>query len=155
MPDISETVLAFLRAQIDSVEQLEILLLLRREAEREWTPEEVGRTLSTHTDSVAARLVEFASAGVLVAKSANGELYYQYRPRQQEVERAVGELAEAYTKYPVRIISLIFSKPNDKIRTFADAFRFRKDDKCSRCVFHVRRYQSLMHSSAITGISPI
>jgi hypothetical protein len=41
----------------------------------------------------------------------------------------VDEVAAAYPRFRVSIINLIFSKPIDKIRTFADAFRLTKEEK--------------------------
>jgi hypothetical protein len=38
LPLLSEAVLAFIRKQVDSIDQLEILLLLKHDPEQEWTP---------------------------------------------------------------------------------------------------------------------
>ena len=44
-----------------------------------------------------------------------------------ELDQAVVRLAKDYAERRVTVITLIFSKPVDKLRTFADAFRLRKD----------------------------
>jgi hypothetical protein len=101
---------------------------LRRTSTKEWTAEEVGRTLSTNTESASYRLADFHSLGLIRAKSAEGKLYYRYAPDRADLDATIGELAEVYEKYPVRVINLIFSKPIERIKTFADAFRIRKKE---------------------------
>ena len=44
-----------------------------------------------------------------------------------DLHRAVAGLAREYAARRVTVIGLIFSKPVDKIRSFADAFRLRRD----------------------------
>jgi hypothetical protein len=54
----------------------------------------------------------------------------RWAPASPELERDVEALARAYAERRVSIIHLIFSKPSERIRTFADAFKFtrREDD---------------------------
>jgi hypothetical protein len=123
---IPDKVVAFLRDHIDSLEQLEVLLLLRNQPDKQWTPVEVSRTLSSNPASVVERLAQFAAKGFLATSEVKGTYQYCVQP---ELDQVIGEVADAYALYPVRIIGLIFSKPIDKIRTFADAFKLRKEDK--------------------------
>jgi hypothetical protein len=126
MPEVLERVLAFVREYIDSVDQLEILLLLRGGPEREWTAEEISRALSTSEASVVARLAYLQSVGLVEMKRPS---HYRYAPKSQDVAQVMEEVSAAYAQYRVRIINLIYSKPIDKIRTFADAFKLRKEDE--------------------------
>lgn len=127
MAEIPESVRTFLREYIDSVDQLEILLLLRRTRERRWTAAEVSRTLSTHHDSAAARLAEFSARGILSAEHSSAATCYQYGPRLPHLDSAIEEVAKAYSTFPTHLIDLIFSKPIDKIRTFSEAGRKKED----------------------------
>ena len=129
MPDIPDNVMTFLKEHIDSAEQVEMLRFLRNNADKEWTAQEISRSLSTQRDSAAHRLAQFHSLGILVMKPAQDGPIYQYRPKTQGLDATIAELAEAYSRYPVRVINLIYSKPIDKIRTFADAFKLRKEDQ--------------------------
>jgi hypothetical protein len=128
MSEIPETVVAFIRKYIDSVEQLEILLLLRRNAETEWTATEVSREISSNAEAVAVRMAEFASEGILLPKRLANESKYRYQPQDPEVDATIRQVAKAYGTYPVRIITLIVSKPIDKIKTFADAYKPKKEE---------------------------
>jgi hypothetical protein len=114
------TVLTFLCERIDSIEQLETLLLLQKNASKEWTAEEVSRTLFTTPESASSRLAEFHANGLVRFNSTAEAPRYQYAPKLRALEKTIADLAEAYAKYPVRVIDIIFSKPLNKIRTFTD-----------------------------------
>jgi len=119
---IPDTIERLIAEHIHSVEQLEVLLLLRRSA-RAWTAEEVAAELLTHRDSVAERLEDLTGRGFA---SRDGERY-AYAAGDAARDRAVDELAGYYARRRVTVIGLIFSKPSDTIRTFSDAFRLRGD----------------------------
>ncbi len=124
LPDI---VREFIIEHIDSVEQVEILLLLRQKTGRTWTAESMARELRIAVSSAATRLADLKKLGFVVAvDGAPNE--YRYAPRTPELDETVRGLAEAYSERRVTVINLIFSKPIDKIRTFADAFRLRRED---------------------------
>jgi hypothetical protein len=129
---IPDEVKAFLAAHIESVLQLEILLLLHGRAPRQWTAAELAQELRIDAVWASNQLAGLADAGVLgvsaaaAAPEATGPAY-RYEPRTAEMDRAVAGLAREYEARRVTIIGLIFSKPIDKLRSFADAFRIRKD----------------------------
>jgi hypothetical protein len=125
---LSEAVQQFIARYITSVDQIEILLLLKQDPSREWTAESVARKLFTQAEPTGQRLVELALQGLLSEKTISSLRSYRYEPRTVELDRAVNQLAAEYPKYRVTVINLIFSKPIDKIRTFADAFRLRQDE---------------------------
>ena len=124
--DLPEPVNRFIVEYLDSAEQLEILLLLFRHSERDWSAEGVARELRISPLSSAERLEEFAREGLLVR--GEGGAGYRFGPRDPSLVDAVRGLVAAYAERRVTVINLIFSKPVDKIRTFADAFRLRKED---------------------------
>lgn len=123
---ISENVKRFIAAYIDSVELLEVLLLLRSHA-NEWSAESVSQEIRSSPTSVTKRLTDLCDRGLLSMKDSRPPLYF-YKTRTDELDGAVRELAEAYRERPTRVIELIFSKQTDTLRDFSDAFKFRKDD---------------------------
>lgn len=125
--DLPEAVRRLIADHIDSVEQLEILLLLHQHPERSWTAESVARELRVSPLSAGDRLKDMGRASIL-SKVQGTEGEYRYAPESQQLAEAVAGLATAYAERRVTVINLIFSKPVDKIRTFADAFRLRRDD---------------------------
>lgn len=108
--------------RIESVQQLEILLLLRAASGKEWSPSEVARALVAEVDSSEDWLERMTRARLLASNGGS----YRYAPATTDMEDAVGGLAESYAKYRVAVIALIFSKPSERVRTFSDAFRVRR-----------------------------
>ena len=111
----------FLLAHIDSVEQLEILLLLCRTDGTAWTAAGVAQALHSQPSSVARRLDGLCKKGIVVA--ADGT--YRYGPGDSDIRAAIARLAAAYRERPVAVITIIASKPMENVQAFSDAFRLR------------------------------
>ena len=123
MPEgIPKHVERLIASYITSVEELEVLLLLRRHPDRTWQPEEVGRELATPAESAEVRLKDLVSDGFLERKDG-----YRYTPKTPDLRKAVEDLAETYGKRRVTVIGLIFAKPSDAVQSFADAFKLKED----------------------------
>ena len=125
MQGIPEDVYRFLVAHIDSVEQLEVLLLLRATEETEWVADSLARMLYSHSSSIARRLDTLHSQG-LVTRTGEG---YGYGPKTETLRKTISHLAEVYRERRVAVITAIASKPMDNVRAFSDAFRLRKRDE--------------------------
>lgn len=123
MNGLPEDVHRFLYQNIDSVEQLEVLLLLRRAPERGCTAEDVARELYSHPSSILHRMASLAGRGLLREVDPGR---YQYAPRSTELHDTVGRVAETYRERRVAVITLIASKPIENVRAFSDAFRLRR-----------------------------
>ena len=123
---LSEDVKKFIVEHINSLEQLEVLLLLHRHPQQEWTAHDVSQELRIAPASAAVRLADLQTGGLVAVSEASDPLY-RYHPQKPDFEPTVNSLAKGYAEYRVTVINLIFSKPLDKIQTFADAFKFRKD----------------------------
>lgn len=119
-------VTGFIADHIGSVVELEVLLLLHAQPARQWSAADIGRELRIDPAWVSAHLKEMSARGLL-SRSDEPEPIYAYRPGTAELDAAVNGLASAYADRRVTVITLIFSKPPDKIRSFADAFRLRKE----------------------------
>jgi hypothetical protein len=125
---IQPHVRAFIAGHVDSVLQLELLLLLAvpAHAAREWSAADLAHELRIDPAWVEGQLKAMGAQGLLDA-STGPPPTYRYHPRTAELGQAVSDLAQAYADRRVTVIGLIFAKPTDKLRTFADAFRIRKD----------------------------
>ena len=122
---IPETVRRFIIQHINSVESLEILLLLSAGTLREYTAEEISRTLRTSLESAAARLKELHRSKLLIAAENERAPKYRFDAANAGV---VAELEKAYKTRRVSVISFIYSNPTDPLRAFSDAFRIRKEE---------------------------
>src|SRR5690349_12182060 len=125
--DLPEEVRRFIAQHIDSVEQLEILLLLHQQPGRAWSSEAVARELRIAPASAGERLEAMVHDGILLRQGVSPKEYL-YSPETMKLDDAVRGLAMGYAKRRVTVINLIYSKPVGRIRTFADAFRLRKDE---------------------------
>lgn len=123
MNGLSDEVHRFLSLHIESVEELEVLLLVRRSLDRGWSAEDVARELYSHPTSIVRRFQRLLGSG-LVRETSPGQV--QYAPRSAELDQAVARVAEAYRERRVAVVSLIASKPIENVKAFSDAFRLRK-----------------------------
>ena len=126
-PGISHDVRTLIVERIDSVVQLELLLLLQANAGRAWSAAEVAQELRIEPSWATGQLGELAARGLL-APAADRSGSFAYAPASAQLGDAVAQLAKDYAQRRVTVITLIFSKPVDKLRSFADAFRLRKDN---------------------------
>lgn len=120
---IPDEVAAFIAKHVDSVVQLEGLLLLAADSGRDWSADEVARELRIETSWAEAQLDLLSGQALL--ERAGGR--FRYAPRDAGTHAAIAGLAKAYAERRVTVISLIFAKPADNLRAFSEAFRLRKD----------------------------
>jgi hypothetical protein len=120
---LPEDVRTFLHQNVESVEQLEVLLLLWRAPERGWSPEEVATAVYSHPSSVVRRLALLLGQGLLREREPG---CYQYAPRTADLHDTVTRLAHTYRERRVAVVTLIASKPIENVRAFSDAFRIRR-----------------------------
>ena len=112
----------FLQTSVPSVWTLEMLLLLRRAPDRMWSAEELIRELRASALVVAQACAALSLAGLAVEESSGR---YRFQPARPELARMVDRLAALYAEFPYAVTQAILAAPSTKIRTFADAFRFR------------------------------
>jgi hypothetical protein len=117
----------FIAQNIESLAQLEALLMLRSESQRTWGPAELAQRLYITPEMCQALLVDLHRRGFIEA-GADGECC-RYHARDAGADRLLGDLAALYQQRRVAVITEIYSKPVTKVQTFADAFRLRKEDK--------------------------
>lgn len=114
---------AFAREHMRSVWAVELLLLLRRDAERCWAPEDLVRELRASSNLVRDNLAAFLKSGLAVEDDAG---CWRYAPAIPVLDDLATRLEAAYRERPVAIINLIAAPP-DPIQGLADAFKWRGD----------------------------
>lgn len=122
----SEDLEKFIAAEINSLEQLEILLLLSGNPHKWWTANGVYDVIKSSVQSVQDRLDEMVHRGML-RKETDSEVRYQFGPTNEDVWRITSELRDAYKERSVKVVQAIYSKPPDAVQEFARAFRLRRD----------------------------
>jgi hypothetical protein len=126
--DFTDDFCRFIQTTIPSVDAAEVLLFVKRRADATWTPAAVGAELRPTVqlnDAEAAKYLDgFLQQGV-VALTPEGR--FQFKPRSEEIEMYAEMLALAYRVRPVTLIRMIYALRDSRIRTFADAFRLRRN----------------------------
>lgn len=117
-----ETVLSFVRSSIKSAWSLEALLLLHRDPKQAWSAEELVHELRGSLPLVNESVAALDAAGLVAADAAGA----RYQPRSPELGELADALVELYREKPITVLRTIFTSPSDKIRSFSDAFLFRK-----------------------------
>ena len=118
--------LAFIRTSIPSIWALELLLLLRRSAPAALTRDELVQRLRA-TPTLIDRLVDQLAAGGVVARDPAGAIRFECSTL--ELRNVCDLLDAAAMDRPIALRDAISASPNDKLRNFADAFRFKGPDK--------------------------
>jgi hypothetical protein len=114
----------FIGQNIESLAQLESLLLLRRDLQQAWSATALAKALYITPEMAAVLLLDLARRGL----AASAEESYRYQSKSEDVDRTIEQLAKLYEDRRVAVISAIYSKPLNKVQTFADAFRLRKEE---------------------------
>ena len=122
---LTNEVKQFLRTYIQSIEQLEILAQIKSDPSRAWTTHAIYERILTNERSIAARLTQFATSG-LIAPSGVVPGAFVYAVTDEAINRTVDETLQAYKDRRVLMIETIFRPQNDPAQTFANAFRFKR-----------------------------
>jgi hypothetical protein len=123
---IPDDITRFVADKIDSVAQLEAVLLLRSDPNKEWTVTALAARLYINEAQTGELLVALCTEGLVAARQDAS--VYRYQPRTTELGQMLDRVAEVYAKQLVAITNLIHSKQKPRVQAFADAFRLRKDD---------------------------
>lgn len=123
--DFPADIKQFIADHVDSVAQLELLLLLRADPGRDWTADEAGRDLYSAPDVTALQLADLQARAFVTGGPRPDS--FRFHPQTAEQDQLLARLADLYRDRRVAVITAIYSKPVDKIRSFADAFRLRKE----------------------------
>ena len=118
---------AFITENLDSIGQLEVLLLIYSNPDKKWNAATISEEMRSSENSAQQHLDYLCSRGLIVKHDQMPNLYYWVQ-NDEQMKKTLDHLAQNYRTYQVAIISLIYNKPVDRIRSFANAFKIKKDD---------------------------
>jgi len=132
--EIPDDALALLRDTVSSFEQVEALLLLQREATREWSAMDIAEQLTLPVESLGPFLDALALEGLVVRRIDGVEVRWRYAPADAKRDQAVIGLLEIYERRRLVVIRLLTSFAMQRIRdaavrAFADSFMLGKKKK--------------------------
>ena len=121
---LPEGVRQFILRNIDSVPELELLLLLAERVADISVTEAASRI---YVDEDTSRmLLEALTRGRLFAPGGDPPRY-RFAPEDSADEHRVREVAQAYRSHLVAMANLIHSKASGSVQEFARAFDLKKD----------------------------
>lgn len=121
-----EDVYRFIQNQIDSVPQMEALLLLWDSRPKQWPDTEIARRLYIGVDFAKNILQDLVRRRVLVT-AVHSPRQYWYETRSEDLDRLVEAVAATYRRDLVRVSTFIHTKTSSAVRDFAQAFKFTKE----------------------------
>jgi hypothetical protein len=111
----------FIANNIQSVEELEILLLLHRSPETFWAVEAISQHLGIKPELVSSRAHELERKGLL--KAGESGPIFRFDNAEPDAVATVSELDIAYRDRRISVLNAIYSANLTRLRTFADAFK--------------------------------
>lgn len=125
-PEIPARVLQFLAERIDTVPQLEALLLLWESPQRLWSEEELAGRIYVDRP-VAATILQALQRQQLITAESGPVARYGYNPQWDPSGEVMPEVAAAYRRHLVQLATFIHSRASTAVREFARAFDLKKD----------------------------
>jgi len=115
----------FLEANIDTVPQLETLLMMYASADREWLIADVAARNYTTEQRAVETLNALQRRGLVTAEQSPPR--FRFNPANDDVRALVVELALCYRRQLSVVTELIHAKPSASVKEFARAFDLKKD----------------------------
>ena len=121
--EISEDLRNFIRRNVNSVSLLDLLLFLKKNPEKFWTPEEISVEMRTNPSYAMAQMGELVTLRILRCEDSHR---FIFAPSPEDLE-SIDQLEQLYNSRRSTVINYIYSQPIDSIRDFANAFKIKKD----------------------------
>jgi len=118
---VPDDVRDYILNHIDSIVQLEALMLLRAHPAQSWDIAKIARRLYVSQADVSEAVGRLVSDGAVAFEQET----FSYRP-PPEIDALIDRVAAAYRRHLIPVTNLIHTKPS-RISQFADAFKFRRD----------------------------
>ncbi|MGE4064629.1 MAG: hypothetical protein AB7E79_14790 [Rhodospirillaceae bacterium] len=97
---------------------------MKSTAPRVWSVPELTAELRASVPLVEEILDTLGRRGIAARSGSDG---YRYDCKDPRTDKIVYEIVRIYKETPVALIKEVIRAPNQKIHTFVDAFRLKKD----------------------------
>jgi len=119
---VSTGVQEFIAQYVDSIETLEILLLLHRSPDTYWIPKAIESHQGMKPGSAEPRLQRLVADRLVIKGQSGG---YRYMVRDPALGRDVDALSAEYGERRVAVVDAIYSEKHSALRAFSDAFKIK------------------------------
>jgi hypothetical protein len=117
----------FIRDEIETVPQLEALLLFWRRSPSERTCEDLVRELYVPPATAESILKYLLQRGFIVETRGQAGAAFRLRIGSPQNERMLASLEQMYRHELVRVSTMIHANASPALKGFARSFRFKKD----------------------------
>ena len=118
-------VVQFVNDTIDSIEQLELLVMLIESSDRWWDAVSAGHALGVSPGTTQRGLERLATRNLLAVNLGN-DVRYRFEPGSPSLRARSEAFAAAFRRNPRALFRLAAQSQKRAIRDFADAFRIRR-----------------------------
>jgi len=115
--------LDFLRHSLGSVWALELLVLVGSDPARSWRIEELVHESRSSVAAMTGAALLLERAGLVVNSGAQE---YRYQPSSPNLDAIAERVRKLYAAKPTTVIAAIFEPRNERLREFAQAFKFKE-----------------------------
>ena len=124
---LSTEIKTFLDSKIDSVDELEVLLLVRTKPAKEWDALEIARELRLDPITASTLLMSLYVKGLIGHQEKKGRLNeFCYGESPKESDRPLSELATLIQRARTEVIDYVTTQQRRQLQAFSDAFDPKK-----------------------------
>jgi hypothetical protein len=125
--DLPPELRAFLNSCVESIDQAELLLVLRGSVRRR-SARDVSAEMNIPIGRARQNLERLAARGLLDVEVGD-ETEYGYKPKSVELARYCDLLAQYYINSRQAVLGFIAAESRLSVKRFADAFKLRDPEK--------------------------
>jgi hypothetical protein len=123
--EVPAHVLRFLQESIDTVPQLETLLMMNEAPDQTWLITDVA-SRNYISEQRATDILSALQRRNLVSTEGSPPRF-RFNPASEDIRLAIADLARCYRRHLSRITAFIHEKPSASVKEFARAFDLKKD----------------------------
>jgi DNA-binding MarR family transcriptional regulator len=123
--EIPAHVRRFLEENIDTVPQLETLLMMYEKPDRDWLTTDVASRNYITEPRATETLSALQRRGLVIVEESPRR--FRFNPTKDEDRALVAELAQCYQRKLSAVTELIHAKASASVKEFARAFDLKKD----------------------------
>ena len=116
---MSKSLREFLRSNVPSYDELSLLLLMRQENTRTWSPAEAGDRLSLAPDVVLPAMKKLRDIGALKSRARRGVVRFRFAPKSDEISEHVANIAHVYEVDRASLAQIMSQNSLDRVRDAA------------------------------------
>lgn len=124
--DIPPAVLQFILKRIETVTELETLLIMSAEPAREWTVDDIAARIYSAVPTAAAVLQALQERRLIASDDTRHR--FRFSPATEAEKDTVAQTAQVYRTQLIPITKLIHGKASTPVQEFARAFSLKKED---------------------------